>query len=208
MVLNTTYGIEEGLGTIITIGMIWMYQKLKKEEIAGKIITLLGILLGTFGTVYSEELYNRSCIKILNKLAAKERIGILDRMEAKAYMQLQKDFSGESLYTSPVHAGIRINYRLLDKRERLERQKEYIKSLNYASNTLSKYLMLRKEIEEKEKFLKWQWERVEYGIEYKRDIWEEQIKLEIKKAQLKAMHNYFIAIGISKKLLDKCYRGR
>jgi hypothetical protein len=198
----------DGIASAVLTGAILIILYRFKDSLDFRIrgIFLGLIFLGSFNTGIGEDLYNESCIKILQILTAeKEEIGALDRTKVNIYMQYQKDLTGESLYTAPIHAGVRINYDLLDKRERLERRQKYLRNMQYASNLLGKFLSLKAQVEEEEKYLKWQWKRVEEGIEYQRDIWEKQIRHKQKKAQLKAMYNYFMAIGISKKLLDKCY---
>jgi hypothetical protein len=198
----------DGIASAVLTGFVLIgFYRLKDSvdfRIKGLLMGLL--LLGSFNAGVGEELYNESCIRILHILSGdKKKLGHLDRTKVNIYMQYQKDLTGESLYTAPIHTGVRINYDLLDKRERLERRQKYLRNMQYASNLLGKFLSLKAQVEEEEKLLKWQWARVEEGIEYKRDIWEMQIKHNQKKAQLKAMYNYFMAIGISKKLLDKCY---
>ena len=55
-------------------------------------------------------------------------------------------------------------------------------------------------------YLQWQWQRVEEGIEYRKDIWKEEIKLKQIEGELKALTSLLIASGIPQKLLDQCYK--
>jgi hypothetical protein len=123
-----------------------------------------------------------------------------------AYAQTQKDIIGTSTYTAPVHAGVRLDIPLLDTRELYERQLRHIANLQNAQAILSQYLALRSEVEELRKFLNWMNLRVEFGIEYKRDVWKEEIVLRQKEAQLKALESFFYAYGITREELDRCYK--
>jgi hypothetical protein len=125
-----------------------------------------------------------------------------------AYAQTQKDIIGTSTYTAPVHIGIRVDIPLLDTRELYERQLRHLSNLQNAQAILSQYLNLRTEIEELRNFLYWMNLRVEFGIEYKRDVWREEIVLKQKEAVLKALESFFYAYGITKEELDRCYKQR
>jgi len=125
-----------------------------------------------------------------------------------AYAQTQKDIIGTSTYTAPVHAGVRLDIPLLDTREIYERQLRHLANLQNAQAILSQYLNLRTEIEELRKFLNWMNLRVEFGIEYKRDVWQQEIVLRQKEAQLKALESFFFAYGITREELDRCYKHR
>jgi hypothetical protein len=125
-----------------------------------------------------------------------------------AYAQTQKDISGTSLYTAPVHVGIRADIPLLDTRELYERQLRHITALQNAQVILSQYLNLRTEVEELRSFLNWMNLRVEFGIEYKKDVWRQEIELRQKEALLKALESFFFAYGITREELDRCYKQR
>ncbi len=73
---------------------------------------------------------------------------------------------------------------------------------------LSEYLSLRHEVEEKRQYIKWMWKRVEAGIEYRRDVWKEEIRLKQREGELKALTALLLSAGISKKLLDACYESK
>jgi len=123
----------------------------------------------------------------------------------KAFAQYQQDIAGKSQYTAPTHAGIKLEVPLYDARERWEMKKEYIRALDFARRILANYLKLRYEVEEMKKYISWQWQRVEEGIEYRKDIWKEEIKLKQKEGELKALTALLLASGVSKELLDRCY---
>jgi hypothetical protein len=125
-----------------------------------------------------------------------------------AYAQTQKDISGTSTYTAPVHVGIRADIPLLDTRELYERQLRHIANLQNAQALLSQYLSLRTEVEELRNFLYWMNLRVEFGIEYKKDVWQQEIVLRQKEATLKALESFFFAYGITREELDRCYKQR
>jgi len=125
-----------------------------------------------------------------------------------AYAQTQKDIIGTSTYTAPVHVGIRADIPLLDTRELYERQLRHISNLQNAQAILSQYLNLRTEIEELRKFLNWMNLRVEFGIEYKKDVWQQEIVLKQKEAVLKALESFFYAYGITREELERCYKHR
>jgi hypothetical protein len=123
-----------------------------------------------------------------------------------AYAQTQKDIIGTSTYTAPVHAGVRLDIPLLDTREQYERQLRHLANLQNAQAILSQYLNLRTEVEELRKFLDWMKLRVEVGIEYKKDVWQQEIALKQKEAALKALESFFFAYGITREELDRCYK--
>jgi len=125
-----------------------------------------------------------------------------------AYAQTQKDIIGTSTYTAPVHVGIRADIPLLDTRELYERQLRHIANLQNAQAILSQYLSLRTEVEELRNFLYWMNLRVEFGIEYKKDVWQQEIVLKQKEAVLKALESFFYAYGITREELDRCYKQR
>jgi len=146
-----------------------------------------------------------ACIKIIDTLAPKPPALLYS---VKAYAQYQRDLEGKTTQTAPTHIGVRIDIPILDKREELELKEKYLTNLREAHSLLKEYLALRYEIEEMEKFLKWQWLRVDAGIEYRKDVWQLQISLFEKKGKLKALTKIFIASGISEKLLDECFKSR
>jgi hypothetical protein len=104
--------------------------------------------------------------------------------------------------------GIRADIPLLDTRELYERKLRHLASLQNAQNLLSQYLALRTEVEELRKFLNWMKLRVEYGIEYKKDVWQQEIGLRQREAALKALESFFFAYGITREELDRCYKQR
>jgi len=160
-------------------------------------------LLFSFFIYAQDNTQNNACIKIVKLLTPKaSKI----QFRISAYAKLQKDIQGQSQLEAPVNTGIRIDIPIYDTREKLERQKEYLKSLNFARRLIADYIKLRYEVEEMKKYIAWQWQRVEAGIEYRKHIWKEEIKLKQKKGELKALTSLLIASGIPKNLLDKCYK--
>ncbi|MCI4458840.1 MAG: hypothetical protein JHC21_04410 [Thermocrinis sp.] len=149
-----------------------------------------------------EEKKPSACISILNRLAPKPPPFYLS---VNAYAQTQKDIVGTSTYTAPVHVGLRADIPILDTRELYERQLRHLSNLQNAQNLLSQYLSLRAETEELSNFLEWMNIRVEYGIEYKKDVWQQEIALKQKIATLKSLESFFHAYGITKKELDECF---
>lgn len=100
------------------------------------------------------------------------------------------------------------DYAILDNKEKYELTKQYREEILKITDLLGKYIQLRKESEEIEAFLNWQWQRVRAGIEYKKDIWKEQIELNQRRAQLQNIETQLLLLGINKKDLEKCYRNR
>jgi hypothetical protein len=143
------------------------------------------------------------CVAIITRLAPKPPPF---NISIHAYAQTQKDITGTSYYTAPVHVGIRADIPLLDTRELYERQLRHIANLQNAQAILSNYLALRTEVEELRSFLYWMNLRVEFGIEYKRDVWQQEIVLKQKEALLKALESFFFAYGITREELDRCYK--
>ena len=142
------------------------------------------------------------CTQIVQKIAPKRPTPIT----IKAYLKAQKDIQGKSTLDSPVNAGIKIEVPLYDPKEKFQLQKEYLQSLNFARKLLADYLSLRYEVEEMKKYIKWQWKRVQAGIEYRKDIWKEQIQLKQKQGQLQALKTLLISAGVKEKELEKCYK--
>lgn len=144
------------------------------------------------------------CIKIVQKLTPKAPRLLFS---VKAFAQYQEDIAGESRYTAPTHAGISLEVPLYDPREKWQIKERYLRSLNFARRLLADYLSLRYEVEEMKQFLKWMWKRVDAGIEYRRDVWKEEIKLKQKEGELKALTALLLSAGIKQKELDRCYEG-
>ncbi len=173
---------------------------------------ILGFLIGIFLALIffsisqGQEINRNNCIYILQKLTPKQEINILQNTTINAYITAQKDIVGKTTLTSPIHAGIKINIPLLDKKEQLQVLKENLRNLQYAYKTLNQYLTLKAKVEEQKKYLKWQLKRVEAGIEYKKDIWKEEIKYKQDLAHLKTLEIYFQTLGISRKILESCYK--
>jgi len=145
------------------------------------------------------------CVAIITRLAPTPPPF---NLSIHAYAQTQKDIIGTSTYTAPVHVGIRADIPLLDTREQYERQLRHISNLQNAQNLLSQYLALRSEVEELRNFLYWMNIRVEFGIEYKKEVWQQEIALKQKEGSLKALESFFYAYGITKEELDRCYKNR
>jgi len=97
-------------------------------------------------------------------------------------------------------------YHILDPKERYETVKTYRQDLRQISELLGKYISLRKQTEEINAYLGWQWERVKAGVEYKKDIWKEQIRENQTRAELKNIERQLILIGATPKELDLCYK--
>ena len=145
-----------------------------------------------------------ACIRIVNHLTPQAPAFMFS---VKAFAQYQQDIQGKSRLTAPTHAGIRLEVPLYDARERWEMKKEYIRALDFARRILANYLKLRYEVEEMRKYVSWQWQRVQAGIEYRKDIWKEEVQLKQKEGELKALTALLLASGVSKELLDECYEG-
>ena len=146
-----------------------------------------------------------ACIRIVNHLTPQAPAFFFS---VKAFAQYQEDITGKSTYTAPTHAGIRLEVPLYDARERWQMKKEYIRALDFARRILANYLKLRYEVEEMRKYVKWQWQRVQAGIEYRKDIWKEEIKLKQLEGELKALTSLLVASGVSEELLGECYEGK
>jgi len=146
-----------------------------------------------------------ACVKIVEKLAPKPPALLYS---LRVYAQYQKDLEGKTTQTAPVNAGIRVDIPILDKREEIELKERYLRNLNEVRILVQEYLALRYEVEEMEKFLNWMWIRVDYGIEYRRDVWQLQIKLQEKKGRLKALTTLLMSAGITREDLDQCYKSK
>jgi hypothetical protein len=174
---------------------------------------LLSLLLISFSSSNQNKEQNKEqkepkpspCVAIITRLAPTPPPF---NISIHAYAQTQKDITGTSFYTAPVHVGIRADIPILDTRELYERQLRHIANLQNAQAMLSQYLALRSEVEELRNFLYWMNLRVDYGIEYKRDVWQQEIVLKQKEALLKALESFFYAYGITKEELDRCYKNR
>ena len=143
------------------------------------------------------------CVQILKILTPKAPKYLLS---IKAYIQAQKDITGKSTYRAPTHAGIRLDIPLYDAREKWELKRKYLLALKDAKELLKEYLSVRSKVEEMKKYLSWQWKRVEAGIEYRRDIWQQEIQYKQEKGHLKAITAVLMSAGINKSLLDSCYQ--
>ncbi len=157
---------------------------------------LIYLLIGTATAIADP------CTKIVQKLTPTPPALMFS---IKGYAQYQQDITGQSQYTAPTHAGIRIDVPLYDPREKWEMKKEYLRALDFARRILANYLKLRYEVEEMKKYLTWQWQRVQEGIEYRKDVWKEEIQLKQKQGQLKALEVLLTSSGITKKELRECY---
>jgi hypothetical protein len=104
-----------------------------------------------------------------------------------------------------VSVGIRFELPIIDQKEELERLKDYLNRLNSARELLSNYLTLRREVEAWEKYLLWRKKRVCAGVEYLKDLWRNNIDIEIKKEELKALEVQLCVLGVPKCWLDRCY---
>lgn len=100
---------------------------------------------------------------------------------------------------------VEVPFSIFDERERYEKQKRYWERLKFVTDMLYQYLALKTEIEETQKYIQWQWERVKHGIEYKKDVWPLEIKLLMKKEKLRALVLFFKSVGIEEELLEKCW---
>ncbi len=97
-------------------------------------------------------------------------------------------------------------YRLIDPKERYEILKTYRQDIRQITELLGKYISLRKQTEEINAYLGWEWERVKVGVEYKKDIWREQIKENQTRAELKNVERQLLLLGATPKDLDLCYK--
>lgn len=100
----------------------------------------------------------------------------------------------------------RQGYRLIDPKERYEIIKTYRQDLKQISELLGKYISLRKQTEEINSYLSWQWQRVNAGVEYKKDIWKEEIRENQTRAELKNIERQLLLLGATPKELDLCYK--
>lgn len=93
-----------------------------------------------------------------------------------------------------------------DNKEALDFQKRNIDIVDRVSKYLEDYITTRRELENKSQYINWQWQRVEAGIEYKKDIWKEDIGVKKLSAKLRAIILRLQSLGVSQKELDACYR--
>ncbi len=98
------------------------------------------------------------------------------------------------------------DYALLDPKEKAQLQKEYIDTIQKITDIIGQYIQLRKQTEEIKEYLRWQWKRVEAGIEYKKDIWKQQIELNKITTQLKNIEKQLQIYGITKQEIEQCYK--
>ena len=115
-------------------------------------------------------------------------------------------YAQNSFINGNKEIGIKVEVPFFDKRERYEKQKRYWERVKFITDMLHEYLALRTEIEEMQKYVQWKWERVKYGIEYKKDVWLLEIDLCMKKEKLRAIVLFFKNVGIEEELLEKCWR--
>jgi len=149
------------------------------------------------------------CYLILQKLAGPQKT-----FDGKLYLfaSAQKteyfDTAGDLIIENPtsVSVGVKFELPLIDQKEELERLKDYQQRLSTARELLSNYLTLRREIEAWEKYLLWRKKRVCAGVEYLKDLWRDNIDIEIKKEELKALEVELCALGIPKEWLNSCYK--
>ncbi|MEM2947140.1 MAG: hypothetical protein QXN96_02745 [Candidatus Bathyarchaeia archaeon] len=102
----------------------------------------------------------------------------------------------------------RQGYRLIDPKERYEIISKYQQDIKQISELLGKYIALRKQTEEINAYLNWQWQRVSAGMEYKKDIWKEQIRENQTRAELKNVERQLLLLGATPKELDLCYTSK
>lgn len=99
------------------------------------------------------------------------------------------------------------DHTLLDPKEKFELTRQYREAILKLTDLLGKYIELRQKAEKTRPYLSWQWERVKAGIEYKKDIWEKEIKeLLPAQAELRNIERQLLMLGISQADLDACYR--
>ena len=100
------------------------------------------------------------------------------------------------------------DFQLLDPKETYELQRQYIQEILRLTDLLGRYIQLRRESEEIAEYLQWQWRRVEAGIEYKKDIWRQQIDLNRNITELKNIELQLFLLGVSPYDLDRCYKSK
>jgi len=105
-----------------------------------------------------------------------------------------------------IQKGGKLEYNLIDPKERQKLLTEYRKETEKIYELLTEYITKRKELEEYRKYLGWQWERVKIGIEYKKDIWKEQIEFNKEQQKLQAIEMQLILYGATREDLEKCYQ--
>lgn len=98
------------------------------------------------------------------------------------------------------------SYALIDAKERYELMKAYRQDIQKLSELLGKYIQLRKYTEETNAFLGWKWKRVEVGIEYKKDVWKEQIEQRKITTELLNIQRQLLMLGVSPADLEACYK--
>lgn len=86
--------------------------------------------------------------------------------------------------------------------------RDYREAVLKLSNILGQYIQLRRQAEEIGVYLSWQWQRVSAGIEYKKDIWKQQIDLNKQVSELRNIETQLILLGITPTDLDLCYQTR
>jgi len=146
-----------------------------------------------------------SCSLIIKKLIPKYP---LHDARLKAFATARKDVKkGSSLLaTEPrIYFGVKLEVPLIDRREKFREKRELLRASDTATKLLDDYLKTRTEVDFLYHFLTWLWQRVDVGMEYRKDVWQKEIELKKKQAHLKALIAQFRALGISRELLNKCY---
>ena len=146
-----------------------------------------------------------ACTQIIKKLIPKYP---LFQPRLKAFATTRRDYRiGSSSYVTdtPVNCGIRLEIPLIDPREKFRERKELLTASSNARRLLEDYLETRTEVNFLFHYLTWQWQRVDVGIEYRKDVWEKEIELKKKQARLKSIIAQFQALGIKRELLNQCY---
>jgi hypothetical protein len=128
-------------------------------------------------------------------------------LKLTTYLNARKDLSGEGTFITetPLNYGIRLEIPIIDGNERYKLKKEALSSTKQARGLLEDYLELRTEVEYLSSLLAWLWIRVDYGVEYRKNVWPKQIELTKKKAKLKALIAQLRALGVEDSLLSGCY---
>jgi hypothetical protein len=94
----------------------------------------------------------------------------------------------------------------VDAKERQELLSQFRRDSQQVVELISKYIETRRRVEEIKKYLSWQWGRVEVGVEYKKDIWRQQIELTAHEQELKGIERQLLLLGATKRDLEACYK--
>ena len=144
-----------------------------------------------------------ACVKIIKKLIPKYPILPLS---VKATATVRKDFADSSNYIyEPPSCGVKIEIPIIDTREKFRERRELLSASNTARKLLENYLEIRTEVNYLYHYLTWLWQRVDVGMEYRKDVWEKEIELRKKQAELKSLTAQFLSLGIKREELDRCY---